>query len=198
MARMSIVVALLMSLSASASFAASLPGQDINAHANVSYYTQSAFSVCATVDFTDSTNAAVQSSSEPSMAIIESSAAPVSAGPARAFVAPDANAPIYCTVIKALYAGPSLVGKRVKVAGRLFANNGAPYLDNGGNVAVPDPSQPGGMAFVPASVALRTDLIASWPADGSLVTVQGVVRMESDGSITLLPFANSSFVTTQQ
>ena len=191
MTRMSVRVIAVMSLLCSTSFAASLPGQDINARASVIYCTQSEISASARVNFTDSTNAAVKSASQPSTTIVEATVAPVSAGPATAFVAPDSNAPLYFTSTTSLYNGPTMVGKQVKLAGRLFLINGAAFIDDGGSVATPDGS------MVPCSVPVRTDLISSLPVDGSLVTIKGIVRTESDGQPTLLPLADSSIVRMQ-
>lgn len=197
MTRTSPLVTALLSLLCSTAFAASLPGQHISAHASVSYCSQSEINASACVDFVDQINAATQSASPPSTAIVETSEAPVSAGPAIVFVAPDSTAPLYFTSTRSFYSGPSLVGKRIKLAGRLDLINGVAYIDDGGTIAVLDPSRPGVITRLPVCVALRTDLISSLPADGSLITVQGVVRMESNGQPTLLPLANSGIIRVQ-
>lgn len=191
MTRMYVVVVTLMTLISSMAFCASLPGQDIHARASVAYYVQSQVNASACIDFVDTLNAAAQSASQPSTAVIESSATPVTGGPATAFVAPDANTPLYATCTSSLYMGASLVGKQVKLAGRFSLVNGTAFLDDGGSVVGPDGSVVNG-------VALRTDLISSLPADGSFVTIQGVVRVESNGQLTLLPLADTSIARVQQ
>lgn len=191
MTRASIAFLILMSIACSNALASTLPGQDITARASVAYCVQSDVSASACVVFTDQTNAAQQSDSEPSTATVETSVAPVYAGPATAFVAPDPMAPLYFTTTNSFYAGASLVGKQVKLAGHLRYLNGTPYIDDGGTTAGAD-----GVS-TPSGVPLRTDLVSSLPQDGTLVTVQGIVRLETNGQPALLPLSDAGIIAVQ-
>ncbi len=185
------VWAALLSILCAGPLAASLPGEDINACAGVSYCGQASISAVASVDFLDHHETPVASASEPTIATIETHEPAVSAGPATAFVAPDDTAPVYFVTSRSLYSRPSLVGKRVKLAGRFSFKDGAPFIDDGGVVRNQDGR------WDACSVALRTDLVSKLPTDGELVMVQGIVRMEENGGITLLPLVDENIASVQ-
>lgn len=187
----------LLGLFACAASASTLPGQDIKASVTASYCVQSEVAATASVDFLDHVDAPVQSTSQPTVALIERTEPLASAGPAVVFVAPEPADPVYYTTTSSLFSGPSLAGKRVKLAGRIWAHNGVVYLDDGGSVAIKDASAPSGLTYAPASVAIRPELITSMPAPGAVVVIQGVVRYEDNGQPALLPFTDSCMKTIQ-
>lgn len=165
--------------------AASMPGQHINACASASYCAHTRITAAATVEFVDHANEPAQSQSPPTVATIEKTCSPVSAGPATSFVAPEDSLPVYAISTRALCSQPSLVGRRVKLAGRIVRRDGVTYLNDGGALPCPDGSASLG-------VQLRGDLISALPADGSTATVQGVVRQEPDGQLSILPMSDAA------
>lgn len=191
MTRKSILLLLLLSLLASQVLAAAIPGQDVTAHARMDYRSEVCITAGAAVSYTDHTNSIQQAESTPSTAILLLTAGAVTSAPARSFVAPDDCAPVYYTPTSSFYSGPSLVGKCVRVAGKLRKLNGFYCIDDG--ATVPDPAGPAQLATIPLCI----DLLSGVPAEGSTVLVQGVVRLGDDQLPWLLPLGNSSVTVVQ-
>lgn len=172
--------------------AACSPGQDISARATVVWLGQKQLSAGATVSYIDpSGNLNRETADQLAHVQAETSLSPMTTSPAVSFVAPPAGAPVYFTAARSFYSGANLAGKCVKLLGRIHTIDGIRYIDDGSSLLSIDQST-GGRVAVPTPVRLRTDLLASPPADGALVTIQGVCRQENDGSLSLLPLSDAS------
>lgn len=192
-----IALSLALSLAQYCALAGSLPGQDINSSASITWCAQTQLSTAADVSYMDATGATIeQSADQPACVEVETTVSPVISQPARSFVAPDTNAPIYFTISRSFYSGASLQGKSVKLVGRLRTIDGVQYLDDGAKVTLSD-STTGRKTTFSSQVPVLHDLLTAVPADGGLVIVQGVCRIEPDGSPSLLPFGDSAISAVQ-
>lgn len=104
------------------------------------------------------------------------------------FVAPPSNCPVYSATVSSILYGPSMVGQCAKLTGRIKTIGSLPYIDDGSTLKVKTSSPVLPYISIAVYLRLRTDLLTVLPPAGTLVTVQGVVRMESTGKITLLPY----------
>ena len=192
MARTVLPWALMLSLLPLFAYAGCMPGQDINARANVTFCEQTQINTGACISYIDTAgNPGQESPSAPASVLVEGSGASVASGPAVTFVAPDPGARIYFTSTRSFYRGASLVGKCVKLMGRFRTVGGTYYLNDGGVFLALDPIT-GVKTKTPTPVALRVDLLSSLPREGDTVTIQGVCRREADGSPSLLPLSDSA------
>lgn len=99
------------------------------------------------------------------------------------FVEPDSNQQTYFTLARSLFTGPSMVGKMVKLAGKIVQQQGGLYIDDG--------------SISPVCVAVRSDLLSTQPNLGKFVTVTGACRREEDGTTSLLPFSDAAIQSVQ-
>lgn len=197
MSKIVLLWALVLSLLPACAFAACTPGQDIMAYASFAYSRQTLLNTHASISYTDTSgNPGQESPGAPASVQVETSVAPIAAGPATSFVAPNPGAPVYFTVARSFVTGPSLTGKCVKLAGRIRVMNGAYYLDEGSVLLTINPAT-GRKVGVPTQVLLRTDLLTDIPLIGSFVIIQGVCRQEPDGKPSLLPLSSAALVRLQ-
>ena len=192
MARKFLPWTMLLTLLPVFAYGSCLPGQDISARADITFSEQTQAHAAASITYTDPTGNPVEGSpGELASVALETTVQGAVSDPVTSFVAPNAGAPIYFTNTRSFYRGASLEGKCVKLLGR-FCVNGASYqLNDGANLITIDPAT-GLKIGTPCPVTLRTDLLTSLPRNQDRVIVQGVCRRESDGTLTLLPLADSA------
>lgn len=190
-------LSLLLSMAQTSTFAGSTPGQDISSCASVVWCEQTQLSSGASVSYVDPSGNPVEESSDANASVqAETSLSPIIAGPATSFVAPPTSAAVYFALSRSLYSGASMVGKCVKLVGRVRTIDGALYLDDGATLVSTDPAS-GRAAATPTLIPVHQDLLTTAPADGTLVTIQGVCRLESNGYPSLLPLSDSAIAEVQ-
>jgi hypothetical protein len=197
MSKSALVWAVLLSLIPTLAFAGCTPGQDINSCAKVAYSTQTLLSATANVSYIDTTGTPTQAlPTAPTSVRVETSMAPITAGPAITFVAPNPGSRVYFVVGRSFHLGLSLAGQSVKLAGRIRAMSGAYYLDDGSALLAVNPAT-GRLVATPVRVLVRSDLLAGPMADGSFVTITGVCRKEPSGELSMLPLSDAALVRLQ-
>lgn len=191
MARKILPWTMLLTLLPMFAYGSSLPGQDISARADITFSEQTQAHAAASITYTDPTgNPVEEPPSEPASVVLETTVVGAVSDPVTSFVAPNPGAPIYFTNTRSFYWGASLEGKCVKLLGR-FCVNGASYqLNDGASLIIVDTAT-GLKIGSSCPVTLRTDLLTSLPKNQDRVIVQGVCRRENDGTLTLLPLADS-------
>ncbi len=168
-----------------------MPGQDICARAEITYCEQTQAHAGASIAYTDpSGNPGEESPGEVASVSLETTTG-VECEAVTSFVEPDETAHIYFTVTRSFIGGASLEGKCVKLLGRFRTINNVHYLDDGAVRLEQDPVT-GKLRGIPCPVILRTDLLTMLPAQNDRIVVQGVCRRETDGTLDLLPLANSA------
>lgn len=183
---------IMMSLVSASAFADSLPGQDINTQAIMTCQQLTQLNTGTNVTYLDSAGNPTQESEDTAATVyVETSLPSATTGTATTFIEPDADAPVYFTLVRSLYMGASLAGKCVKIAGKIHWIDSICYLDDGSAQMTKNPST-GRIIRDSLRVPVRTDLLTSIPSDGDFVTIQGVCRKESDNQISLLPMLDSA------
>lgn len=181
-----------MSLAPSLVFSRSMPGQDLNASASITYCQITQLDAEASITYLDSAgNLVEESPSTQTTVFVETSLPEATDGPVTTFVKPDTDARVFFTVARSFYMGASLAGQYVKVQGRIRIIGGTCYVDDG-SVKLSIDSATGRKIGSPLRVPLRTDLLTSTPLDGEPVIIQGVCRREDDGQLSLLPLSDSA------
>lgn len=192
-----IALSLALGLVQCPTFAGSIPGQDITSRASITWCEQAQLSTAASVSYVDADGTIVdQASAQPASVQAEITTPPITSNPAKSFVAPASNAPVYFTLSRSLYSGASLVGQNVKLVGKVRTVGGVQYIDDGAAIVTSDPAT-GKNTTVSSMVPIRSDLLTNALADGALVAVQGVCRIETDGRPALLPLSDSAVTAIQ-
>lgn len=177
--------------------AACIPGQELKACADVRLIVIDQLEARATVSYSDHEGASTEQQSEAASVMVERSGAPARSNTVSTFVEPPEDAKAYFMTTRSVYTLPSPAGKVVKLAGTVTTIDGKPYIVDGDSQPSYDSSSKR-WTRTATPVMLRTDLIGSAPMNGTVVTVQGVCRVEDDGQASVLPFQNSEVTTIER
>lgn len=197
MSRM-ITCALTLSLVCTSAFAGTLPGTQINASSRIAGSIFGApVNAKAALNYNDSAGVPGPQQISNTIAVTTTISLPVQQGnEVNTFVAPPDDAKTYFTIARSFYGGASLVGQKVKLAGKVESINGGLYINDGSMFLIKGTN---GAKNTTESlpVKLRTDLLNVIPSAGSIITIEGVVREEADGQPSLLPFTDDALTAMQ-